>query len=181
MLNKLCENKQSLKYIKNQFGFTLVEFVVVVTVIAIMTGAVGLSVKEANEDIRLSNALLQAQADMRYALETAMSQNRTVFITISVGGNNYKAQFSDDNSYLQSPVTGGNLDVDLPDGVSITSTGLSGTLTFDTDGLPRISGSTFSGSVSIMKLNNVKFLSVYSSGYICLEDAVGSRPGCGGC
>lgn len=167
---------------RRQRGFTLIELIIVMTVIAVMSGAIGVSVNQANEDIRLSNALLQAQADMRYALETAMSQNRDVYVTVSTGSDSYRAQFLDDNSYLKSPVTGEDLYVTLPDGIDITSTGLSGgVVRFSPSGLPTNNGSIFSGSISIMKVNNIKYLSVYSSGYICLEDAVGSRPGCGGC
>ena len=65
-----------LGFFRQREGFTIVELVVVIMVISVFAGVVGVSVNQANENTRLSNAATRALADVRYAQELALANRR---------------------------------------------------------------------------------------------------------
>ena len=164
---------------KKQHGFTLIEFIIVMSIVVLLTGGIGISLNQANEDVIQMNTALQALADLRFAQETAMSTNRTVRFIVQPGYNRYYAQFLD-GSYLQSPITGDNLDVTFPEGVEITSSNVNANLTFEPTGVPMINNDTFGGSVSVMLIDSWKYVVIFSSGYSALDDEETPSSGCGG-
>jgi prepilin-type N-terminal cleavage/methylation domain-containing protein len=174
----------TLRRIRGQKGFTLVEIIVVISVVMILTGTVGVQVTNMNENTRLSNAASRAMADIRYAQELAMTQQREVDVFVTVGQNKYEIKWHDTGMPVPNPQSTQNLTVlfnqDDYTGVTMTSSGLGGNrLSFTPGGEPLIGGARFSNGRSVMLLNNKIYVSVYSSGYTCVEQTVGS--GCTGC
>ena len=163
-------------------GFTLVELIVVISVVAILTGTIGVTVDSINSDTRLSNAATRALADVRYATEMAMTHRREVDVYVTVASDKYEVKWHDTGAYVPSGLDGSDLIVEFNQGeysdVSIVSSGLGGRLSFTALGEPLINGSPFSTEKSIMFLNSKIHVVVYPSGYACLEETVGGG-GCG--
>jgi prepilin-type N-terminal cleavage/methylation domain-containing protein len=167
-------------------GFTLAEMVIVMVVIAILSGAVTVSIKDADQTSRVSVAAGRALSDLRYAQEVAMTERREVNFTVS--GNTYSATYRDTGVLLPSPMDKSkNLQVTLntydglfnTKGVSITS-GLNGTITFTVDGKPvTTAGAELPTQTSIMNLNNKQNLVLFNSGYSVINPVAGACGGCG--
>ena len=157
-------------------GFTLVEFIVVIFVVAILTGAVTVSVTDLNDNTRLSIAATRILADVRYAQEMAMSHRREADVIVEVANQRYDIKWHDDSSLLPSPLDGTPLrvlmDHGLTEGVTITSSGLGGRLSFTDIGEPRINGLRFNTEKSVMFLNGKVHVVIYPSGYSCIEETV---------
>ena len=166
-------------------GFSLVELVVVIAVVAILTGAVAVSVDELNGNTRLSNAATRALADIRYASELAMTHRREVDVYVTAGQDRYEIKWHDTGAYVPSPQGGGDLSVTFGSGdysgITMSTSGLGGPLSFDSIGAPLISGGAFGNPTSVMLLNSKVHVVVYPSGFVCMEQIVGSGGGCGGC
>ena len=171
-----------VKNIRFSRGFTLVELIVVMTVVAILTGAVGVSVNEINSTTRLSNAATRALSDVRFAQEVAINERRPVQFIIAA--NKYKVKYNDTGNYVKSPITGENMEVHFNTGdytgVEITSAGVSGGLSFDIDGRPLAGGGTFTDEKSVMFLNSKIHVIICGGGYSYLGEATGGGGGCGG-
>ncbi len=163
-------------------GFTLVELIVVITIVAIFTGIVSVSVNQTNSNVRLSNAAYRVLSDIRYAQEVAMTKKRPVEVHISPGENKYWVLFGDNKAPVPSPLGNGNLNVTFNrgdyKGVTITSSSLSGLLSFTTTGLPQVGGTSLSNIQTVMTLNSQVNLFVYPSGYTELQLIQGGE-GCG--
>lgn len=172
--------KMSQRFIRNMAGFTLVEMIVTITVVVIMTGVIGVTFTDLNDNVRLSTAANRALSDVRYAQELAISHRRAVDVNISTGNDTYSFRWNDTGTYLPSPYDGEDFIVEFNqgdyDGVDIVSTGIGSGFTFSATGLPSIS----SGPRSIMLLNGQVYVSLYQSGMTKLEENVGSGGGCGG-
>ncbi|MBN2030880.1 hypothetical protein JW824_11635 [bacterium] len=169
-------------------GFTFVETVIVVIIIATLTGTVGVTVNSVNEDARLVNAAVRALADMRYAQEMALTHRREVDFIVNVGTDYYEAIYHSDGSYLPSPQGDGNLIVQLNQdeyqGVQITSSAFPGRqLSFDSVGRPLWNGSPFANEESVMWLNSRISVTIYPAGFSDLvTPSGGGSSGCGrGC
>jgi prepilin-type N-terminal cleavage/methylation domain-containing protein len=167
-------------------GFTLAELVIVLVVVVILSGAVSVSVKDANQTARLSTAAGRALSDLRYAQEAAMTERRIVQFTVS--GNTYSAKYVDTGLPLKSPMDRTkNLSVTLNTndglfntvGVTITS-GIAGSINFNVDGRPvTTAGADLPAQTSIMNLNNKQNLVLYNSGYSVINPIAGACGGCG--
>ena len=165
-------------------GFTLVELIVVIVVISILTGTVSVSMNDINQKTRLSNAATKALADVRYAQELAMSNNREVNIYVTPASERYDIKWQDTGAYVPSSTDKAeNLAVEFGSGeykqIDIISSGVGSRLSFTALGEPMINGSRFSSETSVMLLNDEVHVVVYPSGYTCLEEVIGS--GCTGC
>ncbi len=180
--------KRMWHLLKESKGFTFVETVIVVIIIATLTGAVGVTVNSVNDDTRLINAAVRALADMRYAQEMAITQRREVDFIVNIGSDNYRAVYNDDGSYVPSPQGNGNLIVQLNQdeyqGVDITSSAFAGQqFSFDAVGRPLRNGSPFGTQESVMWLNSNISVTIYPAGFSDLiTPSGGGASGCGrGC
>lgn len=165
-----------------QKGFTLVEIIVVVVVIAIIGGTVMVSTESVNENTRLTNAGYRALSDVRYAQELAMTHNRTVNFIASTGSNGYDVKWADTGHHVQTLLDQENLIVRFGSseyrGVTLT-TALSSTLSFDSKGEPWIGGSRMTtDSQLVMRLNSSIYVTIYRTGYSDLQKPGGSGCGC---
>ena len=182
--NKLFrfKNFTSGKFLKDRKGYTLIEMVVVIAIIAIFSGLVGVSLDDLNSNTRLSNASSRAMADIRYASELAMAHRREVDIIVSVQSNKYEIKWHDTGAYVPSPIDQEDLIVYFNTGeyqnVSLTSSGLEGPLSFIAFGAPLINGSSFSNQTSIMLINNNMHVVVHPSGYVSLQETINENGGC---
>jgi prepilin-type N-terminal cleavage/methylation domain-containing protein len=174
-----------MKPIKNHIltdrrGFTLFELIIVLVIIAIFAGTIGVVVDDVNDNTRISNAAARALADVRYAAEMAMTYRRVVHFTVLEGSNKYEAKWHS-GSFLASSLDGSNMVVQFGDGeykdVTITSTGLSGRLSFSSIGEPFISDARFGTATSVMCLNSEVHVVVYPSGHVALQRVEGGT-GC---
>jgi prepilin-type N-terminal cleavage/methylation domain-containing protein len=161
-------------------GFTLVELVIAVTVVAVLTVTVVVGVSDINRNTQLSNAAARALADVRYAHELAMANRREVDIIVNVASNRYEIRWHDDGSYVPSPYGSGDAVTYFGTGqfsdITITSSQLSSRLSFNSYGTPLNGGSTFTEKLSIMLINSKVHVGILSSGYTGLEEV--STGGC---
>ncbi len=166
-------------------GFTLVELIVVMVILAILTGAVGVSMKDINSNTRLSNAASRALADVRYAQEMAMTHGRETDVFVTVGSDRYEVKWHDTGAYVPSSLDESDLIVHFDQGeysgVTITSSGLGGRLSFTPEGAPLINGSSFSSETSVMFLNSRVYVIIVPSGYSYISETVGGGGCSGGC
>ncbi len=166
-------------------GFTLVELVIVMVVSGILVLGVTVSIGRIDEDSRLAVTAGRALADLRYAQEKAMAEQKEVNFWVSNSNTywaTYQATGSPVLSSLQEP-----LQVQLNQGdsrgVVITSTDLGGSrLSFNLDGIPLLNGSPLSNQLTVMVLNGKINIVLYPSGYSVINPTEsGCGGGCGGC
>lgn len=154
---------------KIRSGFSLVELVIVMVVSGILLLGVTVSIGRIDEDSRLAVTAGRALADLRYAQEKAMAEQREVNFWVNQGSNRYWSTYQATGnpvlSSLQEP-----LQVQLNQGdsrgVVITSTGLGGSrLSFNSDGVPLLNGSPLTTQLSVMLLNNKINIVLFPSGF----------------
>jgi prepilin-type N-terminal cleavage/methylation domain-containing protein len=159
-------------------GFSLVELIVVIAVAAIVTGILAVSIDSMNDDTRLANAAYRAQGDVRYAHEMALTHRREVNVVVNASSNQYELRWHDDGSLLPSPIDGTDMIVQfgtgIYQGVTISSSGLSGRLSFNEVGTALIGGTVFSGIQSIMLLDSKIHVTVNDAGFVDLNEVEGS-------
>jgi prepilin-type N-terminal cleavage/methylation domain-containing protein len=97
-------------------GFTLIEIVVVMTIIFVLVAALGWKSSAALSGEKLSSAAEQIKADIRYTQAFAMGQRTTASITWTNGGSTYAVSISP--SGLQTKRLTANVTFNTP---SITS------------------------------------------------------------
>ncbi|MDM7925003.1 MAG: type II secretion system protein [bacterium] len=152
-------------------GFSLVEIIVVLTVLGVVAAAAGLGFRAINEKSRIAVAASNALSDLRYAQETAMTERQDVTFTVNSGTNSYSAAYSASGALLKSPLKpteslNVTLGVKETKGVSITAANAS--ITFNPDGIPYSpypSGGDLAGAVTIMTLNGEMSVVLQPSGY----------------
>ena len=163
-------------HLRKDKGFTIIEIIVVMVIIGVMTGAVGISVKDVNSKVRLTNAAARALSDIKRLKELAMNEGRDVSIAVNPSTDSYTLT-----------VDGASETVVFNDGdyagVDITSTDFSGPLKFDITGTPQDNGSDFDSERIIMYLNGNAFeIQVWGrTGLVTIDMAdIQNSCGCGG-
>lgn len=172
-------------FMRYSAGYTLVELIVVISIIAILAGTITVSMTESYSDAQIVNAISMALADVRYAQEMAVTRRRSVDIRVTQGSNMYEAYWTGTSDYLTSPATGEDLVVTFGTGqysnITMTSSELGGVLRFDFEGRPTINGSNFGDDTEILSLNDKYQIIVEPSGLTYFYDPYGGWGcGCGG-
>lgn len=165
-------------------GFSLVELVIVMVVSGILLAGVTVSIGRIDQDSRLTVAANKALADLRYAQEKAIAEQREVNFWVNQGSNRYWATYDGSGSPVYSSLNQ-PLQVQLNQGESkgvvITSTQVGGSrLSFNSDGLPLLNGSPLTNQITVMYLNNRMNIVLFPSGYSVINPVAGGC-GCGGC
>ena len=161
---------------KNQNGFTLIELTVVIVIVGILSYAVVANYTESHERLQINAITLKIASDVRYARDLALTEGRGSRVYIDLTNNQYYLKW-DDESYMQNPMGGGDFVVALGTpgefgSVTITSTAFSGgRLDFGTSGSPKNAGSSFSGELDLVSLNNEKKVVITANtGFVRIED-----------
>jgi len=161
---------------KNQNGFTLIELTVVIVIVGILSYAVVANYTESHESLQINAITLKIASDVRYARDLALTEGRGSRVYIDLTNNQYYLKW-DDESYMQNPMGGGDFVVPLGTpgefgSVQITSTAFSGgRLDFGTSGSPSNAGSSFSGELILVSLNNEKKIVITANtGFVRIED-----------
>ena len=161
---------------KNQNGFTLIELTVVIVIVGILSYAVVANYTESHERLQINAITLKIASDVRYARDLALTEGRGSRVYIDLTNNQYYLKW-DDESYMQNPMGGGDFVVPLGTpgefgSVQITSTAFSGgRLDFGTSGSPSNAGSSFSGELILVSLNNEKKIVITANtGFVRIED-----------
>ncbi len=159
---------------KKQSGFTLIELVIVISIIGIISYVAIANFDVSNTKLQYESALQKIVADVRYARELATTHGQGTYVYIDLVKNEYWLAWADGNK-IQNPVKGGDFIIQLGtgnfNGVQITSTSFAGRLDFDTGGSPLNNTNTFSGTLSLVTLNSSKQIVVYANtGFLKIED-----------
>lgn len=154
-------------------GFSLAELIIIIVVMGILAAAVGLTINSVNEDSRISVAANNALSDLRYSQEIAMAERKDVNFTVSAGTNTYSATYQSTGLYLKSSQDQSkNMTVTLNSGdtkgVSM-SAGYSGSITFDSDGIPYAGATELTAPLTLMTLNGKMSLVLLPSGFAQIE------------
>jgi prepilin-type N-terminal cleavage/methylation domain-containing protein len=164
-------------------GFSLMELIVVITVSGIMAGTVTVYYNRADESIRRVNAATRGLSDLRYTQEMAMTYKRTTEFNVDMGTNSYEGRWEDTGDVIVDE-TGRPLELDYDeafefDGVIITASDTGSNLTFDKEGLPRLSGNSFDNEdYNAMVLDDNYEVVIFGSGGSALNPGE-SGGGCG--
>ncbi len=162
---------------KKQSGFTLIELVIVISIIGIISYVAIANFDVSNTKLQYESALQKIVTDVRYARELATTHGQGTHVYIDPATNEYWFKWEDGN-YIQNPVKGGDFVIQLGtgnfNGVQITASAFSGSLPrldFDTGGSPLNNTNTFSGTLNLVTLNSSKKIVVYANtGFLKIED-----------
>lgn len=173
-------HKRASFWAASNYGFTFVELVVTIIVMAILTHTVIVNVGDLVQDTRIKNAVNIAMADIRIAQEMGMHFRRPVRFYVQSNLNRYYAQYADNSSAVLN-AEGDPIDRTFNTGefkgVTITDTETSNLL-FSDIGRPSIGSNE---NRIVMELNRGKFtIYIFSSGLTTYEDDDGGGCGCGG-
>ena len=154
-------------------GFSLAELIVIIVVMGIMAAAAGVAINSVNQNSRISVAANNALSDMRYAQEIAMAERKDVNFTVNTDTNTYSATYTSTGTYLKSSQNeSANMTVTLNSGDTkgvTMSGGYSGSITFDSDGIPYQGATELTAPLTLMTLNGKMSLVLLSSGFAQIE------------
>ncbi len=159
--------------VHDERGFSLAEIIVVIVVMGILAVVIGFAINSINESSRISVAANNALSDLRYAQEIAMSERKDVNFTINTGANTWSATYTGTGAFLKSSQDQSadmlvTLNTGNYSGVSM-SAGYSGSITFDSDGIPYAGTTELSGPLTLMTLNGKSSLVLQPTGFAQIE------------
>ncbi|MFQ5863942.1 MAG: GspH/FimT family pseudopilin [bacterium] len=174
--NFMSELKRHFRISNNQNGFTLIELIVLITIIGILSFIAVAKLGDSNSKLQYKTVIQKIAADVRYAQQLAISEGKGTRVYIDQTNNRYYLKWSD-GTYIQNLVGGGDFIVQLGVGdfsaVQITGTEfVNGRLDFSTSGVPSNAGAAFTGELNLVTLNNDKKLQITANtGFLKIEDS----------
>ncbi|RMF61947.1 MAG: prepilin-type N-terminal cleavage/methylation domain-containing protein [Calditrichaeota bacterium] len=159
----------------NERGFSLIELIVAMVIIGILSYVVVAKFGQTPERVQFASIAQKIVGDVRYAREMAYSTHVGTRVYMDVQNNRYYLKW-ETGAYLTNPLGGGDFVVQLGQGnfyaVKLTGTSLTGgRLDFDGSGKPLNSGAPFSGTLTLVTLNNTKRVVVTANtGLLRIED-----------
>lgn len=137
-------------------AFTLIELVIVITVIAIVTVAWVVIPMQANRLVGAANRLM---FDLKYAQQLAISRQVTCGVSFDIPGNNYFLYIGNVSTKATDPYTGGEFAVnyntaDEFKGINLVSTNFGDGISYDYLGAPYNSGGALLSSQGIVTLQS---------------------------
>lgn len=159
----------------NESGFSLVEVVVILSIVGILTIAAVALLNNSNPKFQYETMMRKMASDVRFAQELALSSGTGTSVYIDQTNNRYYLQWNG-GAYIQKPVGGEDFIVQLGShefaDVQITATAFTnGKLDFSTSGVPLNSGAPFSGELNLVTLNNALSLRITANtGLLRIEE-----------
>ena len=141
-------------------GFTFIEVVVVITIMAILAAVAIVVFNNSSNDFQVNAAVRKIISDVQYAQDLSMTTGNHVKVKFEIGNNRYSLLWVDD-SPVPNIMGSGNFVVSLGSGafknVEITDTELTGgILKFDTVGEPFSDAALIFSPTLIVELNHQK-------------------------
>ena len=151
VINKNIRNTQN-------DGFTFIEFIIIIAIIGINSIVAYPRITNTIQSMNLKVATDKLIDDLRYTYNYGITNHRTTWFTVNVGGNSYSYGIyntppSSDPVVLTDPATGQPANIDLDDysGVTITAETLGGGIEFDWWGTPSTGGQiTLNGTRTVV-------------------------------
>lgn len=145
---------------KQSNGFTFIEVVVVMTIMAILAAVAIVTFNNSSSDFQLNAASRKVISDVQYAQDLSMTTGNRVKVKFDPDNNRYSLLWADD-SPVPNIMGGGNFVVSFGSGafknVEITDTELTGgILKFDTIGEPFSNATLIFSATLIVELNHQK-------------------------
>jgi prepilin-type N-terminal cleavage/methylation domain-containing protein len=155
MLNYRFRN--IIRLINQEEGFTILELITVIMLVGILSYTAISEFSNSTSSIKEMTFAKKVVADIRYAQEMAISNQKTVKCLIDPSQNRYSLKWEND-THLKTPIAEKDfiVDIDLSNfiGVKITSTNFSsGLLIYDSQGQPFNGDSPLSSETTLMVIN----------------------------
>jgi len=160
---------------KSSAGFTLLELVLVISIISILSYLAIAKYAGTLEKAQYGTLVEKIAADVRYARELATTSGQGTRVYVDVANNKYYLKWAS-GAYIRNPMGGEDFILELGEGtfgaVEITGTSFNGgRLDFNTGGKPLNAGIAFSGQLRLISLNEEKRIMITANtGSIVVED-----------
>jgi len=158
-----------------QHGFTLIELIIVVVVLGVLVYIAAVNFSTNYSSTQIDAAAHQIANDMRFAQQMARTGGASTRVYFDVSNNRYYLKWAD-GTYLKTPTGEDDFIVEFGtgnfSGVTITGSNLNNDrLDFNSSGVPLSGGSSFSGDITVVTLNNAKVVTVRANtGYVTVAD-----------
>ncbi|MFQ5770584.1 MAG: prepilin-type N-terminal cleavage/methylation domain-containing protein, partial [bacterium] len=105
-------HRRQLRKVNNQKGFTLIELIVIITIIGILSYIAVANFSDSNSQVQYGTLIRKIATDVRFAQQLALTEGMSTHVYIDQANNRYYLKW-DDGTYIQNPVGGGDFIVQL--------------------------------------------------------------------
>lgn len=146
-----------------------------VVIVGVLSFIAFASLSNRHTQLEYETVAKRIATDVRFAQQLAMSEGQGTRVYIDVVNNRYYLKW-DDGTYVKQPIGNADFIIQFGEGifsdVSISSTAFSsGRLDFTTTGKPLNAGAAFSGSLTLVTINNAKKIVINANtGFLRIEN-----------